>query len=215
MTSRSLDDSLDEESLPRRRRTRSDFLASRESLLGAVEVLLATQERPFSLADLAQQAGTSVATAYRHFADGQEARDAYYARLIEELTAEIAAADGFEEACRIWVRQAARWSKAAVRIRSAEGFLARYQHGERRIVAIYETLAPFITRLIDEGRLPRQPIDYAILMWITIFDERVILDLLATAGWTVDMAARELTGSVLALLSHPVAYPAVTPPYGS
>ncbi|MCW2913439.1 MAG: putative transcriptional regulator, TetR family [Actinomycetia bacterium] len=220
MAARASNRQISEGETPRRRRTRSDFLASRRALLEGVEILLATQERPFSLAELAQQANTSVATAYRHFTDAQEARDAYYAGLIEELTAEIAAAEGddpaerMREACRIWVRQAARWARAAVRIRSPEGFLSRHRRGDERIVAIYDTLAPFITALIDSGRLPRQPIDYAVLMWITVFDERVILDLLATAGWTVDMASRELTGTVLSMLGHPVGHPAVTPPYG-
>lgn len=211
---------LAEKDEPRKRRTRSDFLATRQALIGAVEVLLATQERPFSLAELAQQAGTSVATAYRHFGDAQEAKDAYYDGLIGELTAELAAAKGddplsrLQEACRLWVLQASRWARAAVRIRSSEGFLARNQRGDKRIVAIYDTLAPFITALIDDGQLPRQPVDYALLMWITVFDERVILDLLTTAGWTVDMTARELTGTLLAMLSHPVAHAAVTRPYG-
>jgi AcrR family transcriptional regulator len=220
MAARISDQRITEESPPRKRRTRSDFLASRRALLAAVEILLATHEGTFSLADLAQQANTSVATAYRHFADVHEAEDAYYGGLIDELTAEIAAAQGddpldrMREACRIWVHQAARWARAAMRIRSAEGFLARYRRGDERIVAIYDTLAPFLTALIDAGRLPRQPVDYAVLMWITVFDERVIMDLLATAGWTVDMASRELTGSVLAMLGHPVGYPALTPPYG-
>lgn len=203
-----------------RRRTRSDFLATRQALLEAVEILLATQERPFSLAELAQQAGTSVATAYRHFADAQEAKDAYYDGLIERLTSELAAVTGadplsrLQEACRVWVLQGARWARAAVRIRTAEGFLARHQRGDERIVAIHDTLAPFVTALIDAGQIPRQPVDYALLMWITVFDERVMLDLLATAGWTVDMTARELTGTLLAMLSHPVAHAAVSAPYG-
>jgi AcrR family transcriptional regulator len=211
---------LAEKAISRRRRTRSDFLATRQALVEAVEVLLATQERPFSLAELAQQAGTSVATAYRHFGDAQEAKEAYYDGLIEKLTSELAAATGADplsrlrEACRIWVLQGTRWARAAVRIRSPEGFLARHQRGDERIVAIYDTLAPFITALIDAGQLPRQPVDYALLMWITVFDERVILDLLVTAGWTVDMTARELTGTLLAMLSHPVAQAAVSAPYG-
>ena len=191
----------------RRRRLRSDFLASREVLLNAVEVLLVRQGQWFSLIDLAKEAGMSTATAYRHFNDSDEVLNAYYERLIHGLTAEIQAVPEhfsafirFEMICSVWVKQALRWFGSAVQIRSASGYLSRVQAGSKLICELHETLLPIVNALIESGEIPSQTQDYAVLMWVTIFDERVIADLYQALGWSVNRITEELTDSAIAIL---------------
>ena len=191
----------------RRRRPRSDFFASREVLLNSVEVLLARQGQWFSLIDLAKEAGMSTATAYRHFSDSNEVLTAYYERLIHGLTTEIQAVpehlspfERFEMICSVWVKQALTWFGAAVQIRSASGYLLRVQAGNKLICELHDTLLPIVNALIESGEIPSQTREYAVLMWVTIFDERVIADLYQALGWSVNRITEELTDSAVAIL---------------
>ncbi|ROO82949.1 TetR family transcriptional regulator [Actinocorallia herbida] len=199
-----------------KRRTRSDFLASRRALLGAVETLLAERRGPhFSLTELAQEAGISTATAYRHFPDVRGALEAYYEQLILGLIEQMNALPDegdpiarFEAVCLLWVQQGSRWARAAVHIRSWRGFLDRLHDGDPLVRAIHETLAEVLGALWAAGHIAPQPIEYAVLVWETLFDERVIVDLLDTLDWPVERVAAELTQTVLsALRREPPARP--------
>ncbi|OAA21106.1 transcriptional regulator [Frankia sp. EI5c] len=191
----------------RSRRTRSDFLASRRDLLDAVGRLLARNGRRFSLVDLAAEAGVSTATAYRHFVDVHDALDVYYLQLIDVLVTDIralAAGDdnlaNFEVVCDVWVRSVARWGRAAVHVRSAQGYLARLKAQDDLVARLHEVLAPVVLGLVESGVLPPQEPEYAVLLWASVFDERVIVDLLDTLGWSVEQVAQKLTASALRML---------------
>ncbi|ABW15352.1 putative transcriptional regulator, TetR family [Parafrankia sp. EAN1pec] len=193
----------------RSRRTRSDFLASRRDLLDAVGRLLARNGRRFSLVDLAAEAGVSTATAYRHFADVHDALDVYYLQLIDVLVTDIRALavgedhlGNFEVVCEVWVRSAARWGRAAVHVRSAQGYLARLQARDDLVSKLHQVLAPVVLGLVDNGVLPPQEPEYAVLLWASVFDERVIVDLLDTLGWSVEQVAQKLTASALRMLGY-------------
>jgi AcrR family transcriptional regulator len=195
---------------PRGRRTRRDYLASRRDLLDAADRLLARHGRRFSLVELAAEANVSTATAYRHFADVHEALDVYYFHIVDQLVTEIAAvpvsADRirhFEQVCDLWVRSAARWGRAAVHVRSSAGFLARRRAGNELVCKLYDTLAPVLAGLVDAGVLDSLDPEYAVMLWATIFDERVIVDLLDTLGWSPERVAGELTAAALRMFGHP------------
>lgn len=106
----------------------------------------------------------------------------------------------FARICVRWTDLATQWGTAAAHIRSAQGFLERSRSGEPQTSALHDTLAPVVEALIAEGHIPDQDIDYAILLWVDIFDERAVVDLTSTLGWTSRHVARALSGSVLAIL---------------
>ncbi|SNQ45922.1 Regulatory protein TetR [Frankia canadensis] len=194
---------------PRHRRTRRDFLASRRDLLDAAGRLLAREGSRFSLIDLAAEAGVSTATAYRHFTDVPAVLDAYYAELVEglvgQMTALPPATDAlahFTAVCELWVRDAIAWGRAAIRVRSSRGFLERLRAGDPQIELFYATLSPTVTRLVEEGFAPASSTEQAVLLWVTIFDERVVVDLFDTLGWSVEKIAEELTAAALRALGH-------------
>ncbi len=183
---------------------------SRDSLLSAAERLLVEQKSVnFSLVALAKEAGVSTATAYRHFSDVHQVFDAYYANLVDELISDISAIptdappiDRFEKACRSWVRHASRWSRAAVYIRSTDGFLARLRAGDPMVTRIFDVLAPFTLALMQSDEIATQTPEFAVLIWETLFDERVIVDLMDSLNWSTDRIAAELTNSALSALGR-------------
>jgi AcrR family transcriptional regulator len=199
---------------------RRDAVRSRDALLIAVAALLAEQGPGFSLTDVATRAGVSAATAYRHFASPDEAIGACYHQLslglIEAFDAipdDLAAAEQLHRLGQVWVTQAASWGPAAVYLRSPRGYLARLDDGDPFIAALNERLTAVLGAAIEAGFLPDQDLRYATLLWVTLFDERVIVDLTHSHRLSPAAAASRLTGTLLAALgySEPTAEAAAVP----
>ncbi|GAA4959226.1 TetR/AcrR family transcriptional regulator [Actinoplanes utahensis] len=187
------------------RQRRGDARLRRAALLAAVGELLAERGPGFSLAEAAELAGISTATAYRNFSDTASAVDAFFGELTGELMEAFdrlpAGADpiaDIQAVCREWVARASRWGAAAVHIRSPRGVLAR--RGDPFVGGLYQRLDRLVEAAIRDGAAPAQDVRFAVLMWLTIFDERVVVDLTGTLGWTVEDAAEHLTGAFLRVL---------------
>jgi AcrR family transcriptional regulator len=186
---------------------RRDTQETRDRLLDEVGVLLAEQGPTFTMPDLARRAGVATATVYRHFDAVHDAHHEFYVRLINELVASLAAVSTrlkgrarFDAVCRTWVSLAADWGLAATHIRSYEGFLVRVRRGDPPTSTLYRALEPVLQELIDIDELPDQEIEYAVLVWITVFDERVIIDLATALGWSTRRIARRLATTVIQAL---------------
>ncbi|WP_032404253.1 TetR/AcrR family transcriptional regulator [Rhodococcoides fascians] len=180
---------------------RRDTARTRDMLLDTVGTLLAEKGVGFSLPDLARASGVATATVYRHFADVQDAHRDFYYRLIDELVTELAAVPGqgekrFDAMCVRWARMAVDWGRAATRIRSSDGFLERIADDDPPTTALRSALAPVVGELAADGVLSANDVDFKVLMWITIFDERVVIDL-AQQGWSSRKIARSLAAAVL------------------
>jgi AcrR family transcriptional regulator len=186
---------------------RRDTQITRDRLLDATGQLLAEQGPTFGLPDLARHCGVSNATVYRHFASIHDAFSEFTLRLVEDLAAKLQEESTrlhgrkrFDAACERWTQEVANWGRAASRIRSVEGFLERLQRGDPLTAALYRALSSIVSELVELGDLPPQDMDYAILMWATIFDERVIIDLCQAKGWPSKKTARQLGTAVLGAL---------------
>ncbi len=191
----------------RRRSLRRDALQTREALLDAAGRIIPVQGQAFGLPDVAREAGLGMATVYRHFADVPQLLEEYQARVIRDLTSalravprDVDARQQFRLMCARWVDKAGQWGPAAVRIRSHLGVLDRLRQGDPRIAELYATLEPVIRAMVAEGQIPEQPVDYAVLMWVTIFDERIILELRQTMRLTRSQTADRLAAAALAIL---------------
>ncbi|WP_196814411.1 TetR/AcrR family transcriptional regulator [Nocardia sp. BMG111209] len=187
--------------------TRSDAQRSRVLLVGAVGSLLTAGRVGFSVPELAAEAGVGVATAYRHFPTPQDAMQAFHRRAIEQLLEAfgaigdgLAPAERFRRVCRTWVEQATQWGAAIRYIRSSQGFVERLAAGDESIVALHDTLAGVLDALARDGRSAEPDIGYAVLLWITIFDERVVYDLTEHRHWSIDEATDRLTRAVAGAL---------------
>ncbi|SDP16832.1 DNA-binding transcriptional regulator, AcrR family [Nakamurella panacisegetis] len=186
---------------------RSDARRTRERLLEAAAQLLEAGGQHFTLPDLARQAGVGTATVYRHFADVGEVLAAVEVQSIEGLTAAISAVDPnldarvrFESVCALWVGRSSRESAPVRFLRSPEGVLERAHRGDPSITALVSALGLVVAALIDEHVVPDQDLTAAVLIWITLFDERTVVDLSRTHGWTThkitDYLGRALLGAL-------------------
>ncbi|MBT0771983.1 TetR/AcrR family transcriptional regulator [Kineosporia sp. J2-2] len=185
---------------------RADTHRTRQKLLDAAGELLRERGLAFTLPDLARRSGVSTATTYRHFDDVHAVYDGFYRRTQNVLLARLHAtrdtADplrAFEVTCREWVLSAMSWGRAATHIRSARGYLERIRDGDDPLLGdLDSTLTAVVRRLVEHGELPDVDLRYSVLIWITTFDERVIVDLSETLRWGPEKIAETLGRSVLA-----------------
>lgn len=189
------------------KKLRADTQRTRNKLLDVLGRLLEVQGLDVSLPDLAKEAGVATATVYRHFDDVHELREEFYRRFVELLVAEVTALSGeyqgrelFDRTCERWVAYASTWARAATFIRSAEGYLERVHGGDVFVGQLDGVLRPIIAQLVDEAVIPHQDLDYAVLVWVTLFDERVLVDLESALGWPVERVSGTLAATVLAAL---------------
>ncbi len=188
-------------------RLRSDARRTRDRLLDAAGDLLEASGQHFTLPDLARQAGVGTATVYRHFADLAELLAAVEERSMAALTTAIQGVDRqspalqrFDDICALWVGRSVRESAAVRFLRSPEGVLQRVARADPAITALVGALRDAVTALIDQQVLPEQDIAAAVLVWITLFDERTVVDLGRTHGWTTRRITEYLTRAVLGAL---------------
>jgi len=200
---------------------RADTLRTRQKLLDAAGELLRERGLAFTLPDLARRSGVSSATTYRHFDDVHAVYDAFYRRIQNALVMRLRTAGNevdplrsFEVACHEWVLSAMVWGRAATHIRSARGYLERIRDGDDPLLSeLDSTLTEVVRRLVEGGAVPDVDTRYSVLIWITTFDERVIVDLAETLRWGPEQIAGTLGRSVLAAwVASPGGIPALTHP---
>ncbi len=188
-----------------RRRPRADYVRTRTTLLTAAGGLLEEHGTSFTLPDLARRAGVSTATTYRHFDDVHAVFEAYYVTLLDDLVDrfEAVSEDGdaltsFHAVCATWVQGARAWGRAATHIRSPRGYLERLHEGTDPLLGRLDAvLRRCIDRLVADDAVPDVDRDLAVLTWITLFDERVVVDLTIGLGRSTTDVTRSLARSVL------------------
>jgi AcrR family transcriptional regulator len=186
---------------------RRDTRQTRDRLLDATGELLAESGPTFGLPELARRGEVAIATAYRHFETVHDAYHQYMLRTAVQLAAALGsvgqsrtARGRFDGACGKWAEQALGWGPAIVHVRNWRGFLQRLQDQDPAVTALYAALEPIVGALIEDGVIPGQDVEYAVLVWITLFDERVIVDLSESKGWSGGRIARRLGATVLRAL---------------
>lgn len=189
------------------RSERSDRLRMRQRLLDALAGILETDGLGFTMPQLARVAGVSTATVYRHFDDLEELRSEFYNRIFESVIAEMTrlsveheGMELFRALCRAWVELELPWARAATVIRSPEGIIERVHRGDQLSSAYHGLVSAAVSELIDIGEVPQQSLDFAALMWMTIFDERVFVDMTGPMSLSAQETSERLGDAVLAVL---------------
>ena len=189
---------------------RRDAKRTRDRLLVATGELLESVGPNFTLPDLARQAGVGVATVYRHFTDTAQAHAEFERRTVADLLAEFGrlppdldSMQRFERMCIVWVRRSQSEGAAARFIRSPHGFLERTDTEiDAPIHALAVALRAALQGLVDDAVIPEQDLEVASLIWITLFDERVVIDLTRALHWTTTHTSRHLGESLLGALGR-------------
>jgi hypothetical protein len=65
---------------------------------------------------------------------------------------------------------------------------------------VHDLLSGVLRAAVEAGVIPAQDLSYATLLWVTLFDERVVLDLTHTRGLSPAAAADWLANALLASL---------------
>ncbi|HEY3717913.1 MAG TPA: TetR/AcrR family transcriptional regulator [Jatrophihabitantaceae bacterium] len=188
-------------------RLRSDTLATRKLLQAAVLELVAECGVDFQLADVAKRAGTSTATAYRHFANRDAAIEIVIAERVDNLCRALVAVSqdltgwaALRAACDAWVRAIVPDAPAVARLRSSAGLLERLHVGESAVTKLWDAISPILRELIELELIPPRDVEFLFLCWNSLFDERNLLDLHETRHWPVARIVESLTGTLIALL---------------
>ena len=187
---------------------RRDARQTRRALLDAVGDLLRTQGTYFSLPELAASSGVSTSSTYRHFDSVEDACEQFLAEIIKELLDLLGAVASSQPAtdlirtmCRAWVEQVDVWGPAAVELRATQGLLAGRRTGQPGVVALFSVLESALVRAF--GSQVEDPVDReeAALLWLTLFDERLVLDL-RESGRTVEETSEFLHAALVGALQH-------------
>lgn len=177
---------------------RADTRRTRERLIEAVREWVAINGAPPQrLAEVAELAGVSSATAYRHFASVDDAIQAFVLQLPVRAVELFEAADlgddpldTFRQWNRCWVRACLEHGELAVHLRSPTGFLQRRDEGDPVIGYACGQIEPLLSALDGDTTL-------MLFTWNVTSDPREVLDL-QRLGWDARRIAEFVTRSVLA-----------------
>jgi AcrR family transcriptional regulator len=148
------------------------------------------------MADVAERAEVSTATAYRHFGSVDDILAQFRfdvgQRLLDfSASAEERGLERLKLVCRHWVRLVVKHGGAMVHTRSEQGYLERLRADTPYLTVQAEALLPVIADAAGElGAV--DPGDEALFLWNMMFDPREIFDLLKTVGLSEEQTARRL-----------------------
>ncbi|WP_188806431.1 TetR/AcrR family transcriptional regulator [Citricoccus zhacaiensis] len=180
----------------------------RGQILEAARRMLETQGSAFSLPDLAREAGVGTATIYRHFSDVDGVLHELVQQSLGELTRRLEGLESkysgrelFTQVCATWVDSALTWASWAARFRSGEGFLVRSQDALTNEFHHRQFLERVLRSLEEEGVARFADPGSLVVLWVALFDERVMHDL-QSHRLTQEDITRRLTGAMGALLDQ-------------
>jgi AcrR family transcriptional regulator len=182
-----------EDSVGRLKPARIDSRDTRARLIAAAgELAQKTGLPPTRLADIAEAAGISTATAYRHFASAEEVALAHVLQLphlaidrftsCEKSVQESPAIKRFADWNDAWVHACIVFGPSAAALRSPEGFLARRRRGEPSIALVCEHVEPLLVDLLNAKHIAS--VVEALIVWNAISDPREVLDMKNTLRWS-------------------------------
>lgn len=190
---------------------RSDRRRNRDRLLDAAGDLIRSDPDSVTIVAVAEAAGLSTATAYRHFPSVHDLGEAYLLRVVLALgsfTRRSQATGGaaFESAAREWGRLVTTHGAAMVHLRSRRGLLERLADNDPVITALRDAWQPPITALMNDLGIDPGHFPLALLLCNALLDPREILDLTRhglTTGQALQVLTAAFNGALQTLANHP------------
>ena len=178
---------------------RADTDRNRRRLIASAAHLVARQGIGVRMADIAERADVSAATAYRHFGSVEEIlaefRFGVGQRLLQYSRRQTTTGVELLEAVSLhWVELVVKHGDAMVHTRSEIGYLQRLRTGARYLTVQADALRLPIAEAARELGVV-DPGDQGMFLWNILFDPREIFDLIATAGMPQEIAGRRLVSA--------------------
>lgn len=179
---------------------RSDQERNRRRIVKAAVYLVARKGTAVRMADVAERAEISTATAYRHFASVDEVLAEFrddvgrqlldYSKKCDEHGVAL-----LEAVSQEWVRLVIKNGAAMIHSRSDEGYLKRLRAGTDYLSAQAEAVGKPVAEAGTELGIPDIG-DEGLFLWNVLFDPREIHDLLDTVGLTGPEIGRRLVSAL-------------------
>lgn len=179
---------------------RSDTERNRKNLIQAAARLFEVAEDPISMTEIANEAGVSVATAYRQFASVEEVLNTYrqeVGQLLLEFSAKQTGSglEKLEKVSRYWIKLVRQRGAAMVPMRNRRGYLERLWEGAEYLLVQANAVRPPLREAMEEMDLPDIG-DKAVFLWNILFDPREIFDLIDTVG----LSEKQVGGQLMSVL---------------
>ncbi|GMA29835.1 TetR/AcrR family transcriptional regulator [Arenivirga flava] len=183
---------------------RSDTERNRRHLLRAAGELDWWSGAPVRMSDIAERAGVSAATAYRHFSSVADLFAAYRTEVGEQLRAYSRSLPDAGQrwlylVCEEWVRLVLAHGVVMVHTRSDDGYLRRLRSGAGYLTAQAEALHEPIRSAARELDIA-DPGDVGLFLWNILFDPREVFDLRDTELLDGDQITGRLVGAFVGAL---------------
>lgn len=151
------------------------------------------------MAEIAERADVSAATAYRHFGSVEdilaEFRFGVGQRLLEFSSRQTVLGVALLETVSLhWVALVVKHGDAMVHTRSEIGYLQRLREGARYLTVQADALRLPIAEAARELGVPA-PGDQGMFLWNILFDPREIFDLITTVGMSQEHVGRRLVSA--------------------
>ncbi|WP_237712997.1 TetR/AcrR family transcriptional regulator [Serratia sp. M24T3] len=179
---------------------RSDTERNRKNLIQAAARLFEVAEDPISMTEIANEAGVSVATAYRQFASVEEVLNTYrqeVGQLLLEYSEKQTGSglEKLEKVSRYWIKLVRQRGAAMVPMRNRRGYLERLWEGAEYLLVQANAVRPPLREAMQEMSLPDIG-DKAVFLWNILFDPREIFDLIDTVG----LSEKQVGGQLMSVL---------------
>ena len=180
---------------------RSDGKRNRSAVLQSAGELVRESGAAITMNAIAENAGVSVATAYRRFPSVESVFEAYMLDVAQELrlfsmSLESEGVALLPQVARKWVDLCLVHGPATVHMRSRRGYLERLREGTDYLMAIRDALLRPILQAAEMQGLEHdvRHEEHALFLWNIIFDPREILDLHSQ----MDLTAAQCTEQLMA-----------------
>lgn len=184
---------------------RSDTERNRKRLIRAAAYLVVRRGATVKMADVAERAEVSTATAYRHFGSVEEILAEFRFGVGQQLAdfsqkQESRGLELLESVSGFWIKLVIKHGAAMVYTRSQEGYLSRLRAGAPYLTVQANALSQPISEAAAELGIP-DPGDEGMFLWNIMFDPREIFDLLGTVGLSQAEVTRQLVGAFCGALA--------------
>lgn len=183
---------------------RSDTERNRRRLVKAAAYLVARRGSTVKMADVAERAEVSTATAYRHYGSVDDILAQFRYEVGERLREfsakqEIHGVALLAAVSQHWVDLVVKHGGAMVHTRSDEGYLARLRSGATYLTVQADALLGPLAEAAEELGIS-DPGDEGLFLWNILFDPREIFDLLETVGLDKEAVGRRLVAALCGAL---------------